>query len=105
MRTWPSEDGGRHPAAAVGNRNHDIRAWVHIGVAGGVALAQELVDVGRPRQQCLPPAEGEQASGEIGAVLGGAGKGFVLTIVPHEPHFSGPPAARGILVRADRLWS
>ncbi len=36
-----------------------------------IGTAQEFVDVGRPRQQCLPPAEGEQAAGEIGAVLGG----------------------------------
>ena len=34
-------------------------------------VAQELVDIGRPRQQCLPSAEGEKAAGEIGAVLGG----------------------------------
>src|SRR5713101_7867273 len=29
----PRQDVGRHPAAAVGNRDHDIRASAHIGVS------------------------------------------------------------------------
>jgi hypothetical protein len=33
----------------------------------------------------------------------GSGRGFVLSIVRTSRYFSGPPSARGILIRADRL--